>query len=221
MQNIRKEFAGFTLIEILVSMTIFLSVSGAIIGIYNDVLRMNKRAQAMRLATDNARYMLEYLAREIRNGKILYSNKPNFCGAGVAFDGEIPVPSTFLPIVNVDGEKECFYFGDEAAYSNDSVSGDVSGVSPDSYQYLWLSKVSGGVTQAPAKLNSEGVVVKDLRFFVSPSTDPYDYSAGGPIPKQESVTITATIIATTDPRNTVTIPFQTTISLPLYDIPHP
>ena len=214
MINLKHKSSGFTLVEILVSMTIFLSVSGLIIGTYNYVLRLNQRAQNIRLASDNARYLMEYLTREIRNGKIDYeSGRSIYCDST---GGDIPVPSTYLPIVNIEGERECFYFGDIARNSNDAQGG---GIAPTggldlSYEYMWVQKISGGVTLAPASLNDGGVKIKNLRFYVLPEDDPYNSVN----PRQESVTITCQIVASIDPRNTITIPFQTTISLPLYDI---
>jgi prepilin-type N-terminal cleavage/methylation domain-containing protein len=199
MNQLLKRSQGFTLIEILVSTFIFLMVSGAIIGTYNYILRLNQRAQAIRLATDQARFLLEYLTREVRNGKILYTNRPAMCGAGA-----IPMPSYYLPIVNVDGENECFY-------SSDAVG---SSVDPNGNN-LWLQKVSGGTVLPSTRINPTGVTVRNLRFFILPSTDPY---ASGST-RQESVTITGTVFSSPDPRNNVGIPFETTISLPLYDIP--
>ena len=191
--------SGFTLIEILVSTVLFVLVSGSIIGTYTYIMRINQRSQAIRTASDNARYLLEYLTREVRNGKILYDSRPSMCGSGA-----IPMPSLYLPIVNVEGEKECFYVG-----GTNGASVDANGTN------LWVQKTVGSVTYPPVLVNSQGIQIQKLKFLITPSTDPY---AGVGVARQESVTITGLILSGTTPRDTVNIPFQTSISLPLYDM---
>lgn len=193
--------AGFTLIEILVSMVIFVSVSGAIIGTYNYILRLNQRAQAVRLASDNARFIMEYLTREIRNGKILYTNRPSICGSA-AYSGA----NAFLAITNIDGENECFYQGNNSGTSIVSAG-----------TRLWVQKVSGGVSLSSTPVNGTDVNIRNVKFFVQPTTDPY---ASGST-RQESVTIVGIVESNLGAKDKVTIPFQTSVSLPLYDIPQP
>ncbi len=64
--------AGFTMIELLVSMTVFIILMGLIADIFISSLRSQRTLVALMAANDNASLMLEQLARDIRTGS-------NFC----------------------------------------------------------------------------------------------------------------------------------------------
>jgi len=64
---------GFTLIESVVSIAVFAVALTSIIGSFLAVLRINAKSKAIRVVEQNARFVSEFLVREIRNGSLLYS----------------------------------------------------------------------------------------------------------------------------------------------------
>ena len=87
--------SGFTLIEALVATTVFAFVVSSIIGVYISVLQLDRKTRAQTSVSQNARFIMEFLAKEIRNGSIDYSGL-NSCVNG----------STKLCLINQAGEAE-------------------------------------------------------------------------------------------------------------------
>ena len=140
--NIRVA-SGFTLVEAVVATAIFAIAFTAIVGVFLAILRVNERSKQVRLVEQNARYITEFITRELRNGTIDYS----------AYGGVVPVFTNTLNFIDKEGESasfqlsgsEIFYFGGGAASS---------------------------------QLNSDGTNVTNLRFYIQPSTDPFDATPG-------------------------------------------
>jgi len=64
-----KEF-GFTLIELIVAIAIFIIVTSLVISLLMTSLKGQKRVIAIQNVQDNARYLLEFMAKEIRMSEI-------------------------------------------------------------------------------------------------------------------------------------------------------
>ena len=95
---------GFTLIEAVVASALFATVVVSMMGTYVYTLRVNKKTDAIRTATDNARFISDFFSKEIRNGKIDYNPVSGVCAA-------LPQsPDKRLGILNVSGDHECFLF---------------------------------------------------------------------------------------------------------------
>ncbi len=72
LQFSKKEISGqggFTLVELLVAMGIFVSVLGIIIGIFIGALRAERSLVGFMAINDNVSLALEQMAREIRTGE--------------------------------------------------------------------------------------------------------------------------------------------------------
>ena len=67
---------GFTLFEAIVATAVFAFVISSVLGVYVATLQMDQKTRAQRAVTQNARFLMEYLAKEIRNGTIDYSAYP-------------------------------------------------------------------------------------------------------------------------------------------------
>lgn len=91
---------GFTLIEAVVATSVFAFVISAVLGVYISVTQLDSKTRAQRAVTQNARYVMEYLAKEIRNGQIDFDSYPSGNTSGVDQD---------LYIINQAGEAEHFY----------------------------------------------------------------------------------------------------------------
>ncbi|MFZ5392522.1 MAG: PilW family protein [Patescibacteria group bacterium] len=59
---------GFTLVEVLVAMTVFIIASIMFMSTFNLVSQTTMRVESSRLAQQDARYAIEQISREIRNG---------------------------------------------------------------------------------------------------------------------------------------------------------
>jgi prepilin-type N-terminal cleavage/methylation domain-containing protein len=68
----KKKNLGFTLMEIVVSTTIFAIVAAAMMSLFNYVLKINRRSEALRQSAQGLRNFVEILAKDIRNGQIDY-----------------------------------------------------------------------------------------------------------------------------------------------------
>jgi type II secretory pathway pseudopilin PulG len=98
-----------------------------------------------------------------------------------------------LAILNVDGDHECFY---------------LSGTN------LLVAKNAGGQLLSPVQLNDARVKVLNLYFYVAPGFNPYTSGSR----TEPQVTMIGQIQVTSGSQDTITLPMQTTISIPRYDI---
>jgi prepilin-type N-terminal cleavage/methylation domain-containing protein len=203
-----KNQKGFTLMEIVVSTTIFAGTLTMMLTLFNYTLKINRRAEALRQATQAVRNLSEFLIKEVRNGRIDYGSPP----AGYNPPPDCPQPPTLynnggggdtaLGIVNLDGEQECIYW---------------SGTN------IYLVKQVGAPPPFPAqRINPPGVDIIDLVFYVRPAgpdVNPYDTT--NPPRVQPFVTMLIKFkvqLAGVDAP--IIIPYQTSISTDQYDLPH-
>ena len=68
----KKNQTGFTLMEIVVATTIFAVVTVALLSLFNYILKINRRSQALTQAADGMRNFVEFLTKQIQNGQIDY-----------------------------------------------------------------------------------------------------------------------------------------------------
>lgn len=98
----KKKSAGFTLIEILVTFSLFLIVTGAMSGIFIAAFRSQRQTIAFLGAQNNIRFALESMAREMRTGSgyqiITSSGEILTSGSGRGENGDL------LSFVNQKGE---------------------------------------------------------------------------------------------------------------------
>jgi type II secretory pathway pseudopilin PulG len=163
---------GFTLIEAVVSAAVFAFTITSIVGVYLSVMSIDTKTRAERSVQQNARFIMDFLGKEIRNGNINYSAYPGgtvtYKSGGYATD---------LFITNQLNENEQVTCGSD------------SGSDPND-PYLILTKASGATN-----LNSQGVRVTNCKFFISPSTTPFAPLADSPPNVQPSVTVVLQLTA--------------------------
>lgn len=187
---------GFTLIEALVATALFATTIVAIVGVYLSTVTINRRTDVIRTASENARYLSEYLSKEIRNGQIdYYGPVKSPCSS------TLTASSSSLAIVNIEGDHLCFYLGD--------ANGQISSAGTN----LWLIKNNF----AASKVNSSNVSIKNLIFYVSPIINPY--AAGSTV--QPRVTFTANVQSTSGSQDNIIIPIESSVTIPSYDIAAP
>ncbi len=184
---------GFTLMEIVVSTTIFAVTVTLMLSLFNYTLKINRRVQSLRQISQGTRNFTEVLAREIRNGQIDYSSVLPGCTNNYG-----SATNSSLGLITKDGDRQCFSISGTDLVLNKSVSGNTftENVNPTNF------RVKSG----------------SMHFIVRPTTDPYAAVYPG---IQPFVTITAVFEVQLSPNDPIiSIPYQTTISTDVYDVPH-
>lgn len=227
--KIKKNGAGFTLMEIVVSTTIFVFVFVGLLSLFNYTLKINRRAEALRQATQGMRNFVEFLVKEIRNGQLDYY-VINGTSAVSAFSGTSPCrlpvggvgtptyanKSNWLGIINTDGVQQCFYYGKaDGSYVDTIGNTPITFSSSTGGSTLVLEKA--GVT-GPQILNTPNFSVENLMFVVRPTKDPYTI-AGGLVKTAPAVSFFIKFIVTLPTGERVPIFYQTSVATNQYDIP--
>ena len=104
--EIRNFSRGFTLIEAIVATAVFAMVLSSIIGVYISTFQLDRKTRAQRAVSDNARFIMEFLGKEVSNGTIDYS------GANACVNS-----ATVLCVVNQALEAEKFTYDGSANLS--------------------------------------------------------------------------------------------------------
>jgi hypothetical protein len=222
----------------MVATVIFAIVTVSLLSLFNYVLKINRRGEALRQAAQDSRDFVEFLVKEVRNGQIDYyvNNGLRYNSSYINNDSNVPcrppgnlgdtvtslptyqAKSNWLGIINTDNIQECFYYANGTAYV-DSVGGiptifdSASGANA-----LVLEKQ--GITSLQ-KLNPPNSRIDNLMFLVRPQNDPYSSSTGFSLPKiQPSVVIIIKFVVKLPTGEQVPIFYQTAVSENKYDIPN-
>jgi prepilin-type N-terminal cleavage/methylation domain-containing protein len=234
-----KNSAGFTLMEIVVATTIFAIISAALMSLFNETLKINRRSEALRQATQGMRNFVEFLVKEVRNGKVDYfivngtipgTPLNTWCADKGVGNSTYSARDNWLAVTNLNGEEECFYlgYGSVAAPGKNYKDYVGTGVftydtNPSSLTYnpapvLVMQKRNG----TAEVLNPPNFRIENLMFVVRPTCDPYSncVAYGNSTPKiQPAVTIFIKFAAKLPTGEEVPIIYQTSVSTQDYNIP--
>lgn len=205
--------SGFTLMEVMVSVTIFAFAITLMMSLFNYTLKIYRRVEAQRQVSQSVRTTMEFLVKEIRNGKVDYSvqdgalvttplapcNGPGLTTTPTQSNfgqDSYSVLSSSLALTNIDGERECVYW--------DSIS-----------KNLFLKKE--GVASV-AQLNPPAVTLDMFKLYVRPLRDPF-MDSPNLVEKEPVVTIVAQVTVRLPTGEVRTVPYQTSVSTYIYDIP--
>lgn len=191
--------SGFTLMEIIVATAIFVTVVSSVLVLFDYVLKINRRVQGVRQVAQGSRNFTEILAREIRNGRVDYSNVAGNCD--VANYSKLDNQS--LAITTFNGEQVCLY------------------LDPQEPGKLKVERrnLSGAVTTESINPPNFTINPASFRFIVRPTTYPDPLVPGSNKGVQPMVTIVAEFRVMAGTVDEQVIPYQTTISSDVYDIP--
>ncbi len=88
-KTIRKDNKGFTLVELMVSLSVFITVMVISMGSILSVVDANRKSQSLRSVMDNLNYTLESMTRNIRFGSAYHcditqgtASSPRDCSGG-------------------------------------------------------------------------------------------------------------------------------------------
>jgi type II secretory pathway pseudopilin PulG len=234
---------GFTIVEIMVATTLFAFTAIALTSLFNFTLRINRKAEVLRQATQGMRDFVELMAKEVRNGQIDYGVSdfgtivdadftpfsspcpfPSSYGAGTALThgdsllGKSDVRSSYDPVENRLGIVDLN--GDRWCFYLGDSSGNYVGQGINQGQVLVVQKNGS----SPQIANPPNYKMDYLAFFIRPLCDPYiitckDYGNGAP-KIQPFVTIVAKFTTKLPTGEQVPIFYQTSISTDKYDVPN-
>ena len=162
---------GFTLIEIIVSVTIFVSVALIVSGALVSLTRANRKAQDIRLLHQNLTFTLDSMSLKMRermantyffacspwpNTLDEFRNPGNFC------DGEDMV--AFMHDDKIREKAYAYFFRYDS--TEEKIEGAITG--PYSYPIDWNTALSPSFSDFSDKNN---VSVKNLKFYSSNSNN--------------------------------------------------
>ena len=200
--KIKLQKRGFTLIEMMVAMSIFVIFIGVIIQSYLSIITSQREANEYRAMYSEARYVFDKVSDEIRNGVISYDQMGVKDGSHL----ENPVPK--LVLFSPDQTRAVLF-----QYSNEKIGfaefqRDVTiDNTLDAFQNQFQLKDN-------FVLNSERIKAKDLNMYVSPVDDPYrdENVVKNGLQYQPKVTLFATFAKEIRVGKTIEFNLQTTIS---------
>lgn len=237
--------AGFTLMEILVATTVFAIVVAALMSMFNYTLKINRRSESLRQATQGMRDLIELLAKEVRSGQIDYGvlggqaqNVANYplgaCTAPTVGSSGNPIPvgdtytqqSNKFAILTSGGDYECFFLAEGPGNSDGpggtplAVGTPVNGFgsSATNPNPILAMKKNTLPLEIITPLN---LSVQKVMFMVRPLCDPYSpgCSSYSGYPKvQPFVTILAQFRVVLPTGEKTDIYYQTSVSSNKYDI---
>ncbi len=152
-----KQQKGFTLIEILVAMSVFVLFLGVLINSYMGIVRSQRDADFNRILYMEARNVFEVVVQELRDGMIDYAFYLNNFPAG---------GQNSILLVSKDLSKKVEIKYDEG----DVLIGEVE-ISDDK-NFINIKNLNVG--EGEFVVLNDRISVKELKFYVSPLIDPYD-----------------------------------------------
>ena len=218
-----KEFKkGFTLVELLVSMAVFVIFLGVVSTSYVGIVRSQRQANAVRKMYSEVRTLMDTMSSDMRLGSPDYdcyeaSSDVNKCPAEVKnkLQLEADGSSIYLALVNKDNTEKTFYWFDPTA------------------QKLKLKKfsIANGAWAAEADyvdqldegfkpLLADDIKITNLTFMIAPIVNPYSHAHYDQSQFQFQPKVT--VLLSVENLNSTLPPFhldlQTTISSRVYSL---
>ena len=231
--------AGFTLMELVVSATIFALVSVSLLSLFNYTLQINRRSEALRQVTQGMRSFVETLVKEVRNGQVdylvvngttPYASSIGPCAPPILNPALTPTYASSenrLGIINSEGKEECIYLaygpgGKQSLGTYVGINHFQADTNPISSTYnptpVLVIQKSG---LQPEILNPANFSVENLMFIIRPLCDPYSIICdGGYQSIQPFVFMNLKFVTKLPTGESVSIFYQTAISTNKYDVPH-
>lgn len=218
LQTIRNEREGFTLVELLISIVIFMIFLGIVSQSYISIVRAQRQANEVRKMYSDVRLVMDFIAEEVRLSSIdydCYAGKGSDCEdllGGSLFAGR----TDHLVLIRQGGTAKTFIKLDQEGH----------------IVVKKLVKREGQFVEAPGyetsyrPLTSDRIVFEDLTFAIFPDVNPYSNDtlpgSGKPIYAdngtqfQPKVTVLMRVVNDEDVNTPFAFDFQTTISSRVY-----
>lgn len=163
-----KTQKGFTLVELLISISIFMIFFAIAAGSYGSLVKANRAANDMQKIYREVRFVFDTLAQEIRNGSLDYMCIDETKLDPLCLENQFGPEKKVLAVLRKDGGRVLFKF--------------------DETNKTMLSRSTGNDWQA---LTTSATPIESLSFSFSPLKNPYESANAGnnDIQRQPSVTI--------------------------------
>lgn len=146
-QRFNKKDTGFTLVEMLVVITIFSILMIAIVGVFVSVLRIQRYYLASQRLLNEVSYIMEYTSRFIRMAQKDTAGDCIFPGKN--YEPEYPPFSNNLKFLNYHNQCHKFYRGNEIGI-------------PDINGKYFYQDIDG----TDLALTSDKIEIKELNFYI-------------------------------------------------------
>ncbi len=171
-QTLRSSVRGFTLIEMLIAISVFAIVLLIIVNVYVVVNNSQRKVVTLQKIQDDTRFLYEAMAQEIRLGSIDF-NFYATVASGINLEPTLGGTDNYvLAIVTQSQEHVFFRRSSLVANDNDGAGDTVQYCAVDAANSCGLDDDSLWQDITP-----EGVSVLDLRFLITPSADPFTATA--------------------------------------------
>jgi prepilin-type N-terminal cleavage/methylation domain-containing protein len=233
MQKTLRKQKGFTLIEVLIAITIFMIFITSISSAYLDIAKSQREANVVRAMYSEVRYVFDLIGQEARSKTIDYgcpgSLKPTKekDSQEIGF-AKIPQETSqacntlksvssdnYLALVNNEGtERTIFLLEDDT--QNETKKLFYLREEKEAGDRAWIDAPGfDGFTE----INLKSIQLDSFIFEIAPLVDPFDFDnlGCGPVQFQPSVSLYASISGRGEKANNFNMDLQTTISSRVYN----
>jgi prepilin-type N-terminal cleavage/methylation domain-containing protein len=147
---------GFTIIELIVSISIFIIVMTVSSGALLSIVNADKKAQATRNVMDNLNFAIDTIARNIRLGSTYYCPSPtgvNQAGNGGYFLCAINSGAYLVPFFAVTTQK-----GQYVSYSYDPVNHQID-------EAFYTNNTYSTMIGTPQAITAPEITISQLQFL--------------------------------------------------------
>lgn len=161
MKKILKK-SGFTLVEMLVAMSIFMIFVGVLINSYTSIVRYQREANLYRVLYSDSRRVFDQISESVKNNAIYYPLVAN---------GDYISSQKFLILVSKDGKKQIKFSYEPIQVGEGNCLENCGG----RLIYEEFDENGRPIKSYPlvSPEGQKGVRITEFNVFVSPSADPY------------------------------------------------
>lgn len=203
---------GFTLVELLVAITMFMIFITSISSAYLDIARSQREANAVRAIYSEIRYIFDLISSEARSKTIDYGCPGD---SGCSDLNGLPV-SSYLALVDGDGMSRTVFLIEED-FSEEKKKLYYYKEKKDANSLVWNR--AEGFEGGYQEIDLKNIKIENFVFEKSPLVDPFDPEniGCGAVQFQPAVSLYTTISSVNEQAKNFKIDLQTTISSRVYN----
>lgn len=202
-----RRAAGFTLLELLLTLAIFVIMAMIVIDVFVSSGREERRGVLRSESIGTSRNTLEMIARDVRLGTVDYDF---YTDNTIALSAGVNVSPVSELVLKMADQTRVFY----RCIQRGDTSGIATTDQPCPFLNGEIQRSLNGAILNWEPLTVENVEIKSLLFYITPPTDPA--LSGATDLRQPQVTIVLTTRGLGSSESSVTSTLQTTVSSRLY-----
>lgn len=216
-----KTQKGFTLIEVLIALSIFMIFITSISSAYLNIARSQRQANAVRAVYSEMRYIFDLIGQEARSKTIDYgcpgSIKENTTETSAGCLELNGVPRTdYLALVNDEGTQRTVFL------VKDDIENDMKKLyyykeEKDANSNVWNR--AKGFEKGYSEIELRNIKLNNFAFEISPLVDPFDTGniTCGAVQFQPAVSLYTSISTVNEQAGNFNLDLQTTVSSRVYN----